>query len=781
MKSKRWRNIFIMLLCVIIAYPSAIISKNQEKVQAASTTLDIPATITATKLNVRTKASRTSTQLTVSKVKVALAKNTKVTILSEKIVNKEKWYYISFKWDGKTKKGYVLSDYVQLTLKKTVPAKVNSSSKVKIRKAAGSNTYLTVSGKTVSLAKNTKLTITKEVTKKDIKYFCVKFTYSKKTHTGYIEASKVLFTAPSKPKKEIIDTGKVTTNNLRVRVGAGTNYDQLLDSTGAKVYLSLGTKVSIYAVSEVAGTMWYEVEFTYGGKTMSGYISGDYVKLDSEEDPDDTTTDSETTDNKDNTTQNPDGGNTSDSGNTSDEGNTSDGGNTSDSGNVSDGNATDGGNTTDSNFKPLTDAEFEAMLTAQGFPESYKPYLRTLHSQHPYWQFEAYHTGLDWNTAVAKESVVGKNLIPNSKNIAWKSMEAGAYKWATDSFVVYDGSTWVTASKEVIAYYMDPRNFLNESGIFQFELLSYQSSYQTLEGLNNILNGTPMAGTSYTYNDDAGVSQTKTYAETFIDAANYSGVSPYHLASRVKQEVITSNKTFSSSVTGTVPGYEGLYNFYNIGAYHSTEPGGAVANGLKYAKNGTTNAANNALYMIPWTNPFKSIVGGGYIIGSTYIKRGQNTIYLEKFNMTPTSTYSHQYMANVQAAASEASKTYAAYSTMTNTPIVFSIPVFLNMPDTVSALPADQLNPNNWLKSLAVEGYAITPTFDASIEQTYGLIVDAQTESITVNATAASKKASVYGTGIIPLNQGSNEVIVSVVAENGDKRDYVINVVRLSQ
>ena len=90
------------------------------------------------------------------------------------------------------------------------------------------------------------------------------------------------------------------------------------------------------------------------------------------------------------------------------------------------------------------------MLTTQGFPESYKPYLRTLHSQHPYWQFEAYHTGLDWNTAVSKESTVGKNLIPNSKNIAWKSMESGAYKWATDSFVVFDGSTWVTASKEVI-------------------------------------------------------------------------------------------------------------------------------------------------------------------------------------------------------------------------------------------------------------------------------------------------------------------------------------------
>ena len=32
-----------------------------------------------------------------------------------------------------------------------------------------------------------------------------------------------------------------------------------------------------------------------------------------------------------------------------------------------------------------------------------------------------------------------------------------------------DGSTWFQANKETIAYYMDPRNFLNENSIFMFQ------------------------------------------------------------------------------------------------------------------------------------------------------------------------------------------------------------------------------------------------------------------------------------------------------------------------
>ena len=271
-----------------------------------------------------------------------------------------------------------------------------------------------------------------------------------------------------------------------------------------------------------------------------------------------------------------------------------------------------------------------------------------------------------------------------------------------------------------------------------------------------------------------------------MEAAAYSGVSPYHLASRVKQEVVTGKTSFSNSVTGTVSGFEGLYNFYNIGAYHSTAPGGAIANGLKYAKNGSTNAQLNTASLIPWNNRYRSIVGGGYIIGSSYINRGQNTIYLQKFNMTPTSTYSHQYMANVEAPYAEAKKVFAGYSQVNELPIVFSIPVFNNMPESACPVPTKQYNPNNYLKKLTVTDslnneLALTPTFDILNTKEFSIVLDNTHTNINIAASCVSSKAVATGTGNYPLNVGVNQFKVMVIAENGDVREYIINVVRESE
>ncbi|MGN1085271.1 MAG: cadherin-like beta sandwich domain-containing protein, partial [Lachnospiraceae bacterium] len=441
----------------------------------------------------------------------------------------------------------------------------------------------------------------------------------------------------------------------------------------------------------------------------------------------------------------------------------------------------DGGNTGET---PGVSADFELTLQQQGFPESYKPYLRELHVLYPNWVFQAYHTGLVWDTAISEENIPGKNLIPNSSGIEWKSLEEGAYNWKTDSFIVYDGSTWVTASKAALEYYMDPRNFLDDKSIFQFEVLTYEPSYQNLAGIENILKYTPLYQNSYVYEDESGNLRAISYGETFLKAAEYSGVSPYHLATRVKQEVITGTTTVSNSVTGTVSGFEGLYNFYNIGAYHSTQPGGAIANGLKYAKYGSSSDdALNRASLIPWNNRYRAIVGGAYIIGNSYINRGQNTIYLQKFNMTPNYTYSHQYMANVVAPSSEGKKTAQAYTGALDSPIVFSIPVYLNMPSAACAAPTAQLNPNNYLSKLSVQKvdgttYQLTPSFDGSSVFYYSLIVDNSTEVISIDATAVSKRAVVSGTGYHSLAVGTNEVTVTVIAENGSMREYKLYVVR---
>ena len=427
--------------------------------------------------------------------------------------------------------------------------------------------------------------------------------------------------------------------------------------------------------------------------------------------------------------------------------------------------------------------DFEQQLASQNFPESYLPGLRLLHELHPDWQFVANHTGLDWESVIDNESVAGKNLIPNTKGNEWKSFEANAYNWKTDSFIVYDGSTWVTASREAISYYMDPRNFLDEKNIFQFELLTYELSYQTLEGVESILKNTALSNTTVKFKDTDGQEKEMTYGEIFMAAAEYSGVSPFHLASRVKQEVVIGTTSLSNSVTGTVAGFEGLYNFYNIGAYHSTVAGGAIANGLKYARNGSTNAALNTSMLIPWINPYRSILGGAYYIGYSYISRGQNTIYLQKFNVTPTSTYSHQYMANVEAPYSEGRKVAAAYAEFGDLPLVFSIPVYLNMPEEACGQPQTAWNPNNWLKTLKVsdaEGndLVLTPTFDMTAEQEYDLVLDSGCDLIQVEAQAVSKKASVEGATWYTIGEGSSTVVVSVTAENGDIREYIINIAR---
>ena len=406
-----------------------------------------------------------------------------------------------------------------------------------------------------------------------------------------------------------------------------------------------------------------------------------------------------------------------------------------------------------------SESNFEEYLTQQGFPESYKEKLRTLHSAHPKWIFEAFHTGLDWQRTVNAESEVGKNLIQNNVISSWKSMENGAYNWDTNTWVVFDGADWVAASKELITYYLDPRNFLDESNIFMFETLSYDNSYQTASGVQSILSGSFMSGT---YTDTDGWSGS--YAEAFIYAAEQSGVSPYHLASRSLQELSPSG---SSSVSGTVSGYEGYYNFYNIGATSSSNP---ILNGLAFAKQ------YNDTYFLPWNAKWKAIAGGAIYLGKRYINVGQDTLYLQKFNVQGSSPYTHQYMTNVQAASSEAKKMAVAYGNTGDREIVFKIPIFENMPNTISPLPTGSGSSVAVLSELSIKGYSLTPTFNKNVTE-YDLVLNEIISSVEVSAKAADSSSSVSGTGTHKLQEGSNNIRIVVTAPSGNTTTYTIHIV----
>ncbi|WP_377077606.1 SH3 domain-containing protein [Ruminococcus bicirculans (ex Wegman et al. 2014)] len=420
---------------------------------------------------------------------------------------------------------------------------------------------------------------------------------------------------------------------------------------------------------------------------------------------------------------------------------------------------------TSSGSQGSSDADFESYMTKQGFPESYKPYLRKLHEQHPKWIFTAQKLGVDWNTALKEECVVGRNLVHSSTLASWKSMEKGAYDFNGGYWYGLDGS-WVAASKEIIMYYMDPRNFLNDTYIFMFENQSYDPSYQTESGVKTILADTFMSG-SYTCPD---TKKKYTYSQTFMDAAKKSGVSPYHLASRCRNEQGVNGAPQS---LGTVKGYENYFNFFDIQAY-ATSTMTAAEMGCKYAK--TTNPT----YLLPWTNQYKSIVGGSIFLGTGYITKGQDTLYLQKFDMVDggNGLYYHQYMTCVFGQANEAISLKNAYSQdILNSAMEFKIPVYNNMPDKLCPKPTSSGDNNNYLKSLSVSGTSISPKFD-KFTASYTAKVNAEISSVTINANPLGKSAKVSGKGKVSLKTGENTVKVTCTAASGVKRTYTIKITR---
>jgi len=322
----------------------------------------------------------------------------------------------------------------------------------------------------------------------------------------------------------------------------------------------------------------------------------------------------------------------------------------------------------------------------ENFPDSYKPYLQELQKRFPNWRFTALYTNLDWKYVIDNENKFGKNLVPKSYSDRWKNTKKGEYNVEVDV-------GWVDCSRRAIEYTMDPRNFLNNVRIFQFESLSYDAKTNNKQGIEKILYGTEFYNKTVKYVTSSGntITMSSKYSDLILSAGQKSKVSSYHLASRIRQEI--GPFLSHSSISGTVKGYEGLYNFYNIGATSSSEPMGAIKNGLRYARDGKgASQATREKYLIPWNNKDKAITGGGIFIGSSYIHLGQDTIYLQKFHVTSSSggeLFWHQYMTNVLAPYSESVSIYNGYANMgaLDNSMSFIIPVYNNMPEIPTQNP----------------------------------------------------------------------------------------------
>ncbi|MBO5096194.1 MAG: hypothetical protein J6A17_02235 [Bacilli bacterium] len=246
----------------------------------------------------------------------------------------------------------------------------------------------------------------------------------------------------------------------------------------------------------------------------------------------------------------------------------------------------------------ITDQEFENYLNSQGFPESYKPALRSLHTKHPNWKFNAMNSG-SFTTAVMAE-----------KNVSSIQGDSAYYEVVNGNFIQTE-KNWYLANDATVAYYLDPRNFLTEKYILQFESLENSSNY-TEAVVQSTLSNTFMDGISLIDN--------QTYASIFVEAANTANVSAVYLASLAIQE---SGRNGGSNTSGAQFEYEGttysgLYNFFNIGASSSaSNPSKA---GLVYASGGACTICSTTSAPAPATTDLSSYISNaGYNISENYV------------------------------------------------------------------------------------------------------------------------------------------------------------------
>ena len=409
--------------------------------------------------------------------------------------------------------------------------------------------------------------------------------------------------------------------------------------------------------------------------------------------------------------------------------------------------------------------EYSDYLKEVGFPDTYISKLVELHAKHPTWQFEILNVNYDFTELVKKEYdgyYKGWSLIEDTGSYydGYKSFDSWSYNYLNNTFSTAfngGGKYWYAASKETIAYYLDPRNFLTDKYIFMFETLSYNDSYHTKEGIELMLKGTFMES-GYADSENQ-----KTFVDAFMDASVQYNISPYVLISRVIQEVGAKGSTI---VSGTVPGYEGYYNFYNINAAgnNSTE---TIVNGLIYAKEKG------------WDTKYKAIIGGAYFLVKGYVEAGQDTLYLQKWDVIGPDYVNHQYMQNIQAPSTESIKTYSGYNNMSliESAFAFTVPVFKNMPSETK-LP-NKGNPNNYLLNLSVNG---TYMFSEPTDKTeFEINLDVNTTSADIAASKVYSGSTVIGSGSVSLSGEEHKVEIMVRAENGDVRTYTINITRNSE
>lgn len=408
-------------------------------------------------------------------------------------------------------------------------------------------------------------------------------------------------------------------------------------------------------------------------------------------------------------------------------------------------------------FSVEIDEAFEKKLSA--FPKSYHEQLKFLHALYPEWEFVADELTITFSKAVALQDQNQRKQIYYKKgdNNSRLSMAKGTYDWSEGKYIVTNAG-YAQASTEVIKFYMDPRNFLNDSEIYIYLKQQYDSKTQTKAELKKLVEGTFLEGTYTDKNDlDYANSKGKTsYVDVIMAAAKKSSVSPLILASTIIQEQGVDSSTLSNGKAK----YDDktVYNFFNYGASGDTADN-VIKNGSKYA------------YEQGWFTRSASIIGGAVKYGQNYIKVGQDTYFYKNYNVINPDKTNHQYAQNVADSLSSSKKLRDAYSKRRDVKLTFRIPVYKSsLPSSVCKLPVESEKKNNYYFSdIKVDG--LTPSFYRYTYE-YSLSVEGDT-SVYVKI---SNGATITNNMSFSLEKGVNQVKLTVKSETGYKKNYYINV-----
>ena len=475
----------------------------------------------------------------------------------------------------------------------------------------------------------------------------------------------------------------------------------------------------------------------------------------------------------------------------------------------------------------------------KAFPESYWENLDALIKKHPDWKFIAFNTGLSWSEVFTNEAEMypTRNLIQyiadegsayyhptswfSTKEIEFPDQEGSIFVpfiWAKNEWTVCSAPDWIQASEEAIAYCMDPRNWLYEEQIFQFFDQTSPASEAAVQAVFDSVQGSDFwvrdGKTSDLYiTGKDGKKQYLTYTQAISRIAEELEVNPVVLATRIVQEqglgtspLISGTKEFTviveeeieveeedengeiiivkKTVEKEVPVEGGYYNYFNIEATDGT---GEANMELIY-----TNGLREA-YREGWDTRYKALLGGAGKFASMYIKRGQSTMYMQKF-MVDSSSYGlfwKQYMQSLTTPQIEARRYYNSFKAAdcVDSDFTFVIPVFNDMPETLCAEPTKDGNPNYKLGSIYVNGKKLkefkTDTLVYTLPNaeedvtSVKLNIHAYAPTSTVKVGDSKKKQDLAVE--VPLSYGDNEIKILCVAENGSKRTYKIKILRLGK